>query len=77
MFTLSIETTCRNYQHPFHLGTIEHVARTCAEEIFRRQRPEPIVTVALIRDRKIFDVFDGTWFNDTVNRMLEAQAQDM
>jgi hypothetical protein len=64
-FILSIETNVRTYQHPYHLGTIESVARKCASDIFDHLKPqingEYIVSVALIRDGKLFDVYDGEW----------------
>lgn len=66
-FTLSIETDAGTYQHGCHLGTIERVARECAEEIFAKRIPKigtRIVTVALIREGKMFDCFDGRWAND-------------
>ena len=65
-FTLSIEDTAgHSFQHGFHLGTDERLARQIAEEKFnaRIKHGLPVVTVALIHDRKIVDVFDGTWFN--------------
>ena len=70
-FTLSIEPTGKPaVQYGFHLGTDERVARQLAEEIFHKNRTYgPICTVALMRDRKIADVYDGRWsseiwFND-------------
>jgi hypothetical protein len=47
----------------FHLGTMEVVARQLAEEQFYARRD--IRTVALIRDRRILDVFDGTWLSES------------
>ncbi len=67
-FTLSIEPTDQpSFQHGFHLGTIETVAKRCAEDIFhaRNANGQPTCTVALIRDRKIFDVFDGKWSSES------------
>ncbi len=59
-FILSIEPfDGAVYRHPYHLGTIEMVACQIAEEIFAARRN--IRTIALIRDRKIVDVFDGKW----------------
>jgi hypothetical protein len=63
-FTLSIEPVeGAVFVHGFHLGTIEKVARDCAADIFanRNNYGSPTRTVALIRDGKLFDVFDGTW----------------
>lgn len=66
-FTLSIEPVGGSaFQHPYHLGTDERIAREFAEEIFRNrvETGRPTVTVALIRDRRIVDVFDGSWDSD-------------
>lgn len=64
IITLSIEPIGKPaYQHGFHLGTIEVVARQLAEEQFYRLRDTR--TVALIRNRRIMDVFDGTWLSDS------------
>jgi hypothetical protein len=63
-FTLSIEPQDgKAYQHGFHLGTIEETARSLAEEIFHHNIAKPR-TVALIRDRRIYDVYDGRWSSD-------------
>ncbi len=65
-FILSIETTSGvSHQHGFHLGTDETLARQIAEERFhgRVAAGLPVVTVALLRDHRIVDVFDGKWFN--------------
>lgn len=62
-FTLSVETDAGTYTHGFHLGTIESVAVHCAEEFYRNRKSlkigTRIVTVALMRDGKVFDCFDG------------------
>ena len=63
-FTLSIEPTGKSaFQHPFHLGTNEVIARQIAVEMFhgRNQAGDYTCTVALIRDRKIVDFYDGEW----------------
>ncbi len=67
-FCLWIETTPgKSVQHGFHLGTDEKLARQIAEEKFnaRVEHGLPVVTVALMRNRKIVDVFDGKWFNQS------------
>jgi hypothetical protein len=66
-FVLSIEPTGKpSVQYGFHLGTDERVARQIAEEIFhKRVTYGPICTVALIRDRKIVDVYDGAWSSES------------
>jgi len=63
-FTLSIEDTYgHSFQHGFHLGTDKALARQIAEERFhaRIKHGLPVVTVALIRERKLVDCFDGEW----------------
>ena len=68
-YTLSVEPFEGNaYQHPYHLGTIEPVARQVAADIFDGRRMR---TVALIFNRKIVDVFDGEWQSATVARMMD------
>jgi len=65
-FTLSIEPTGKPaFQHGFHLGTDERVARQIAEEMFhgRNRAGAWTCTVALIRNRKLFAVYDGEWRN--------------
>lgn len=67
-FVLSIEVAAgRSIQYGFHLGTDERLARQIAEEKFNARVAHglPVVTVALMRDRRIVDVFDGKWFNAT------------
>lgn len=74
-FTLSIEPTGKPcFVHGFHLGTHEAVARKIAEDAFhaRNARGECICTVALIRDRRVFDVYDGTWRSSDETRTDEA-----
>jgi len=63
-FVLSIEPQSGNsFRHGFHLGTDSRVARDIAEGYFRENGAK---TVALMRDRKIFDLFDGrTWTRDS------------
>ena len=63
-FVLSIEPqTGRSFRHGFHLGTDLRVAREIAVEYFVANAAK---TVALMRDRKIFDLFDGReWSRDS------------
>ena len=66
-FTLSIETDAGTYVHGFHLGAIEPTARALAADAYCNLIPkigQYIRTVALIRDHKIEDVFDGQWYSD-------------
>jgi hypothetical protein len=71
VFTLSIETTIHPaFQAPYHVGTDERIARQCAEETFQNRKwfadygRVTIRTVALMRDGRVFDVFDGDWMSD-------------
>jgi hypothetical protein len=67
VFILSIEPMDGpSFQHGFHLGTIESVARKFAEDMFfwRNNSGEATRTVALIRDRKLFDCYDGMWSSE-------------
>jgi hypothetical protein len=69
-FIMSIETTEGNsHRHGFHLGTDERLARQLIEERFaaRVANAMPTVTIALMRDEKLVDVFDGRWYNDYAN----------
>lgn len=76
-FTASVETEEFNsFQYPYHLGTIETVARRCVKDIFhnRFQNSFPVLTVALKFDGHIIDVWDGgCWSNDS----LEKAAAEM
>jgi hypothetical protein len=68
-FTLSIEHTHgKAVRHGFHLGTHEPLARLIARQkmAYRVANNLPVVTMALMRDRKIVDVLypDGNWHND-------------
>lgn len=66
-FTMSIEETPLNSkQYGFHLGTDEKLARTIVEDKFKARKlfNIPTVTIALMRDKKIVDVFYGDkWHN--------------
>jgi hypothetical protein len=71
-YTLSIEPTDGPaFQHGFHLGTDERIAREFAAEIFRNRNNNHhhTCTVALVRDRRIIDVFDGEWQTDRANAL--------
>ena len=68
-FTLSIEpTNAAAFQHGYHLGTDEAVARSIAVERFNGRNAYGLHTrtVALIRAGRIFDVFDGAWSSTVV-----------
>ena len=62
-FLLSLEMldgTVR--RHGFHLGTDEGVARRIVEEAWSARRD--LRSLALLRDGRLFDVFDGSWSSD-------------
>ena len=67
-FTLSIEPTeGPSFVNGFHLGAIEAVARKEAEDRFHGRNAWGLHTrtVALILDRRIFDVYDGRWSSES------------
>ena len=72
VFTLSIELEDgRTVIAPAHLGTDPNVAIKVAEEYFRHRIfhgvGQPAVkarTVALMRNNKIWDVYDGDWASE-------------
>jgi hypothetical protein len=64
VITLSIEPTGgKAFQHGFHLGTDETLARKLAAQEFaeRNASGRHTCTVALIRDRRIIGIYDGSW----------------
>jgi hypothetical protein len=82
-FTLSIEPTEGTaFQHLYHLGTDEAVARYCAEDIFGHRQwyqgrgRVTIRTVALMRDGRMFDCFDGQWASDVAAADMAAMEDD-
>jgi hypothetical protein len=66
-YILSIEPIeGETFQHKFHLGTDIGVAKKIAVEMFhaRNQQNMPTRTVALLRDNKIVDCYDGKWSSE-------------
>ena len=67
-FEMSIETTEGNsFKNGFHLGTDESLARAIVMERYaaRVNAGVPTVTIALMRDGRIVDVWMGDrWAND-------------
>lgn len=67
-FTLSIEDRPgQSFQYGFHLGTDEVLARKIAAEKFHARVAYglPVVTVALMRDRKVVACYyGGTWSDE-------------
>lgn len=53
-------------QHPYHLGTLEHVARNCVVDMWYGQYRGQVRAIALMLEGRIVDVFDGFWANDEV-----------
>ena len=71
IFTLSVETDAGTYTHGFHLGTIEADAVWYAEDFIKHRKRlkigTRIITVALIRDGKMFDCFDGVVWSSALD----------
>lgn len=70
-FTLSIEPSNGPVRlHPYHLGTDGAIARDFARMIWARvNRAEGCQTVALMRDGKLYDTWDGmAWQSVIINR---------
>jgi hypothetical protein len=66
-FLLSIEPVGgKAYTHGYHLGTDEKIAREFAQELWTRvNNGIGCTTVALIRERRIYDVWDGVqWVSE-------------
>lgn len=76
-FVLSIEPCNRpTFKHGYHLGTDERIARRFAEQTFTQHHENntALYTVALMRDGKIFDVYDGrSWFSDDMEKLVNAE----
>jgi len=68
VYVASIETDAGTYVHGFHLGTELEAAKWSCADLFKRKRlklGKRIVTVGLIFDGRLVDVFDGRdWFED-------------
>jgi hypothetical protein len=72
-FVLSIETDAGTFQYGFNLGRQTDIARGVAEGIYKNMdvgayRPHMgatrIVTVALMQQGRVFDVYDGEWSSE-------------
>jgi hypothetical protein len=78
-FLISIEPVeGPSFRHGFHAGTIEPVARKLVEDMFRGRnaRGDWTRTIALMRDGKLFDTFDGRWASDEAERAFAEAAQE-
>lgn len=75
IFTLSIEP-CDGpvYLYGFHLGTDPTIAREHARGVFSMvNNRKGCYTVALIRDGKLYDTWDGRdWHSAIVNKMYDG-----
>ena len=73
-FTMSVETDAGTYVHGFHFGTEEKIARQLVEGYFPTFRPKigtRVITLALMRNGKLFDCYDGQWANDIQSNAYE------
>jgi hypothetical protein len=80
-FTVSIEPVNRPvYQYGYHLGHDEVLARNFVRGMWRdydAHHGQGLYTIALMRDGKIHDVFDGReWFSDSMNAFWDQAAAD-
>ena len=71
VYVLSIEDRPgHSYDHGFHLGTVESVAREIAEDKMRccRENQWPMVSLGLKWEGKLVDTLyrDGTWHSQLV-----------
>lgn len=74
-FCLSIETAPgQSHQYGYHLGTIEAIARQCVVDRFAAhvRHGLPVVTMALMRDGRIVDVFHGSKWDSDYAAELDA-----
>lgn len=72
-FTASIETDAGTYEHGFHLGTHEQVARDFCVELFHKRKPKQgtrVVTVGLKKAGKLVDTYYGDrWQSDVAEEV--------
>jgi hypothetical protein len=69
-FTMSIEfAPLQSRQHGFHLGTDEKLARQIVTEKYAAmlKTEQPVVTIALMRNGHIVDVWDGSQWSSDIN----------
>lgn len=60
-FLASIECIDKVFLYHYHLGTMEDIARRCIEDIWHYDFGAPVVTIALMRNGKMVDCYDGRW----------------
>lgn len=80
-FTVSIEPVNRPcYAYGYHLGHDEILAKNFVRGMWRdydNHHGQGLYTIALMRDGKIHDVFDGReWFSDSMNAFWDQAAAD-
>jgi hypothetical protein len=79
-FYVSVETSEGvSYQHPYHFGTQEPLARSMIKEMyaFRVKYNIPVYTIALKFDGHIIDVFDGRdWNSEILDRASAEMMQE-
>ncbi len=80
-FTVSIEPVNRPcYAYGYHLGHDEILAKNFVRGMWRdydAHHGQGLYTIALMRDGKIHDVFDGRdWFSDSMNAFWDQAAAD-
>lgn len=71
MFALVVQTDDGSYQHGYHLGTDEWVARDLAEEICVLRRPRigtHTVRVELLEGGRLVDEYDGLVWSSELTR---------
>lgn len=85
-FVLSVETDAGTYQDGFHYGWDEKIARSMAVEFHHCRKVQHaklapkgatrILTVALMKDGKIVDTFDGyEWASDIMDRWEREEEE--
>lgn len=79
-FTASIETYDNGtFQYGFHLGTCERTARECVKSLMglryhSRLGRIRVATVALMRDGRMVDCFDGDdWQSEMLDQMYAEE----
>ena len=80
VFELSIEPVGgATYRDGFHLGTDEVIARRLAVEAFHQRTPKvgtAIRSVALFREGKMVDCYDGHWASD-LHELFHSEEPDL
>jgi len=73
-FTMSIEPLeGPTYQHGFHLGTIESVARGLVEDHWKAGG---FRSLGLMRAGDLFDCYDGEWSSVMADKAFTEMAEE-